>query len=201
MIIIGITGPSGSGKGAVSEILSKFGIRVIDADAVYHRIIVPPSPCLDELVLHFGSDILNADGELDRGALAKLVFGEENKERLLLLNEITHKYVVGKIRETLSKFSLEGEQVCAIDAPLLVEAGVSGDCDFTIAVLAEPRLRAHRISARDRISIVSAIARIQSQKPDSFYIENTDVTLYNNGELSSLSQEVTRVLRERGVIS
>ena len=201
MTIIGITGPSGSGKGAVSKILGEIGIRVIDADAVYHRIITPPSPCLDELVLHFGSDILNSDGGLDRGALAKLVFGEENKERLLLLNQITHKYVVDKIRDTLAEFSLSGEKVCAIDAPLLVEAGVVDDCDFTVAILAEPKLRAHRISARDRISMDAAIARIRSQKPDSFYIENTDVTLYNNGELSFLSQEVMRVLRERGVVS
>ena len=201
MIIIGITGPSGSGKGAVSKIFGELGIRVIDADAVYHQIIAPPSPCLDELVLHFGAGILNLNGELDRVALAKLVFGEENKERLLLLNRITHKYVVEKIREMLSEFSLAGEKVCGIDAPLLVEAGLLSDCSFTVAVLAEPRLRAHRISARDRISIVSAIARIQSQKPDSFYIENTDVTLYNDGDLSSLSQEVMRILRERGVIS
>ena len=91
MLIIGITGPSGSGKGAASSYLYSKGAKVIDADAVYHSLITPPSPCIDELVSVFGKGILLDDGGIDRKSLSKLVFGDENKEKLSLLNKITHK--------------------------------------------------------------------------------------------------------------
>ena len=108
MLIIGITGPSGAGKGAVSEYLNtKYGFKVIDADKVYHQIISSPSDCVDELVEHFGKAILNENGGIDRKALSSLVFGEKNKERLLLLNEITHKYVIREIDELISAYSKE----------------------------------------------------------------------------------------------
>ena len=88
MLIIGITGPSGSGKGAVSGYLYSKGFKVIDADVVYHDLITPPSPCIDELVSVFGKGILLDTGYIDRKALAKLVFGDENKEKLAILNKI-----------------------------------------------------------------------------------------------------------------
>ena len=94
MTVIGLTGPSGSGKGKIAEILSEFGVRHIDADAVYHNILIPPSECLDELVEEFGYSILNAGGRLDRRALASVVFGESNRDKLERLNKITHKYVL-----------------------------------------------------------------------------------------------------------
>ena len=93
MFIIGITGPSGSGKGVVSEYLAAKGAKIIDADCVYHDLITSPSPCIDELVANFGKGILTDNGAIDRKKLAPLVFGESNKEKLLLLNKITHKYV------------------------------------------------------------------------------------------------------------
>ena len=71
MFVIGITGPSGAGKGEVSRLLSSQGAFIIDADKVYHRIITPPSKCLDELVDFFGADILSNNGCLDRRMLSR----------------------------------------------------------------------------------------------------------------------------------
>ena len=107
MFVIGITGPSGAGKGVVSEYLISQNVNVIDADVVYHEVISPPSDCLDELVRHFGQHILDRSGALDRAELAKLVFGEDNRERLEILNKITHKYVVERIRALLKEFANE----------------------------------------------------------------------------------------------
>lgn len=198
MFVIGITGPSGAGKGAVSGFLISKNVNVIDADAVYHEVISPPSDCLDELVSHFGRQILDGSGALDRAELAKLVFGEDNREKLELLNKITHKYVVERIRVLLKEFALAGAKACAIDAPLLIEAGLADDCNLTIAVLADKQIRAERIARRDRIDMSSAMARINSQKPDEYYVQGSYKVLFNNGDLDELYEQLEKALTYGG---
>lgn len=199
MLIIGITGPSGSGKGAASSYLYSKGAKVIDADAVYHSLITPPSPCIDELVSVFGKGILLDDGGIDRKSLSKLVFGDENKEKLSLLNKITHKYVIECINTILSDYKNAGASACVIDAPLLIEACIHKDCDFTIAVLAKKETRIERIMQRDEIDRAAAERRVNSQKSDAFYKENTDETIHNNGNLTSLFAEVDSILQKRRI--
>ncbi len=199
MTVIGLTGPSGSGKGKVAEILSEYGIKHINADSVYHNILIPPSPCLDELVETFGYKILNAGGQLDRRVLASLVFGEDNKPKLEKLNSITHKYVCARIRQIIRYFESVDCKACVIDAPLLLESGLGRDCDFVISVLADSKLRAQRIAARDNISLEDASLRISSQKPDSFYIDAADIVVYNNGDEEQLRASLFDSLKDRNI--
>lgn len=92
MTVIGITGPSGAGKGTVSKLLNeKYGFPVIDADKVYHSLVSSPSDCLEEIRKSFGDEVIGENGALDRRELAKKVLGGENSEKLALLNSITHK--------------------------------------------------------------------------------------------------------------
>ncbi len=201
MFIIGITGPSGAGKGAASEYLNtKYGYKIIDADRVYHDIISAPSDCVNELVEHFGKGVLNEQGGIDRKALSKLVFGEENKEKLLLLNRITHKYVTSEINKIIDKYTNDGVEVCVIDAPLLIEAGVNKICDRVLVVYANKEIRAERIAKRDGIDLEAALLRINSQKPDSFYEENCDFFLQNNLRIKELGLFVDLFLRCEGLI-
>ena len=201
MFIIGVTGPSGAGKGAASEYLNtRYGYKVIDADRVYHDIISAPSDCVSELVEHFGKGVLNEQGGIDRKALSKLVFGEENKEKLLLLNKITHKYVVEEIDTLLKSFEREGAEVCVIDAPLLIEAGVNKLCDRVLVVYANKEVRAERIAKRDGIDLESAMLRINSQKPYEFYSENCDFFITNHLRLEELGLFIDSFLRCEGLI-
>ena len=179
--------------------MAKYGVHIINADDVYREIIVPPSECLCELAENYGSQILKDDGTLDRVVLSGLVFGETNKSELEALNRITHKYVVREIRERVSNLKLQDGQICAIDAPLLIEAGLRGDCDITLSVLADADIRAKRISVRDGIDIQAARQRICSQKSDTFYIENTDNAVYNNGDEYSLGIKILKLLDTWGV--
>lgn len=199
MLVIGLTGPSGSGKGKIAEILSEYGIEHINADSVYHNILIPPSPCLDELVETFGYSILNAGGQLDRRVLAGIVFGKENEEKLEKLNHITHKYVCARIRQIIRYFDSISAKACVIDAPLLLESGLDSYCDFVISVLADKDLRAQRIAKRDRISLEDANLRISSQKPDGYYVEKSDVALYNNGNEEQLRTSLLGLLKERNI--
>lgn len=201
MRIIGVTGPSGAGKGAVSEhMMATHGFKVINADKVYHDIISAPTECVQELADSFGSCILSENGGIDRKALSKLVFGEENKEKLLLLNKITHKYVISEINTLLRNYSDNGVKICVIDAPLLIEAGIDKTCDFVISVIAGKELRAKRIAARDGIDYESALLRINSQKPDSFYSEACDFLISNDLQLEKLGLLVDKYLRYEGLI-
>ena len=197
MFVIGITGPSGAGKGEVSRLLSSYGAFIIDADNVYHKIITPPSKCLGELVDFFGDGILNNDGQLDRKTLALCVFGEENRDNLEKLNKITHKYVVDEIRQTIA--ALKDISIAVIDAPLLIEADLVSDCDMTIAVLADKEARALRISERDGIDLDAAMSRINSQKTDDYYISNTDAIIRNNADIDTLSSFLLTLLEKRGI--
>lgn len=201
MLIFGITGPSGAGKGVVSDILASHGVKIIDADKVYHKIITPPSKCLDELVSFFGDGIIDANGSLDRAALSNLVFGGENADKLEMLNKITHKYVAEDILGTVAALEANGERFCAIDAPLLIEARLNERCDAVIAVIAPKEIRAERISQRDSIDIERAYARINSQKSAEYYISYADYVVNNDGDIAGVRAAVEEILTERKVIN
>ena len=124
MRIIGVTGPSGAGKGALCELLKKRGIVCIDADAVYHSLLVPPSECLDALKSAFGESVFLSDGSLDRAALGRIVFAESDK--LELLNSTVLSYVLAKFRVMIAELKAKGEVAVVIDAPTLIESELFG---------------------------------------------------------------------------
>ena len=200
MVIIGVTGPSGAGKGVVSEILrKKYRYYTIDADKVYHKLVSSPSECLDEIKKYFGECVVDSGGALDRSVLREKVFGQENSKKLELLNQITHKHVMFAIRDEINCLTSD-IPACVVDAPLLIECGFVSECDFTVSVLAPQDMRAERISKRDGILLVDAIKRISSQKQDAFYVDNTDYLITNDGDMSSLEKAVLNILRERRLV-
>ena len=104
MLIIGLTGMSGSGKSYVCDRLRGAGIEVINTDEVYHGIISKHGPCVAEIAARFGNGVVAGDGSLNRRALAPIVFS--SRRALDALNGITHKYVfaaVGGMIDTLEK--------------------------------------------------------------------------------------------------
>ena len=198
MLVIGLTGPTGSGKGTVAELFAGFGLPVIDADTVYHALLEPPSACLDELVAHFGERILTPLGTLDRRALGAIVFSSE--EELSHLNAITHKHVMRKIRTLLEELRSRDTLAAVLDAPQLFEAGADSDCNVIVSVLATPALRLERIMRRDGISEDAAHARMQAQRSDAFFRAHSDYVIENNESPEHLLPTVRRILCEMGVV-
>jgi dephospho-CoA kinase len=199
MLVIGLTGPTGAGKGAVANIFAQYGIPVINADRVYHELITPPSSCLQELVEAFGKQILLADGSLDRRALGGIVFNDPAaRERL---NSITHRYVMEEVKGQMERLRREGVPVAVFDAPQLFEAGAQRACGAVVSVLAERGLRLERIIARDNLSAEAAMRRILAQKSDEFFKTHSDYIIENNGTLETLSPQVHRILLALGGIS
>lgn len=197
MNVIGITGPSGAGKSMFSDILRSKNIPVIDADDVYHRLLVPPSECLDALTSAFGNGILDGDGCLDRTALSGIVFADESK--LALLNETVLTFVIDKIRSILSELEREGNTAAAVDAPTLIESGFNTECDAVVSILSNKDIRTERIMSRDRISRDAALSRISAQKPDGFYREHSDYVIINNGDIEDLTLESDPIIKALGL--
>lgn len=201
MMVLGLTGPTGAGKGKVSEVFyTLYGIPSIDTDRVYHDLLVPPSACLDELVSVFGSEILNADGSLNRPILSKIVFSDASREKQTRLNHITHKYVLSRTAEILEAYRLENIPAALVDAPLLYESGFDEKCDKVIAVLAPLEMRRTRIIARDHLSEERATARLNMQKSDDFYTSRADYIIVNDGDPSALVERVSQIVAVLGVI-
>lgn len=193
MIILGITGGSGCGKTTVSDMVRKSGAEVIDTDIVARMIVEPGKPALEEIKKSFGSEYIKGNGELDRKKTANLVFSDS--EKLCELNGITHKYIKKYINEYIDSYK---GNIIGIDGAVLIESGINKMCDYLISVLADKAVRTERIMIRDGITREEAEKRINSQKNNEFYIENSDYIVYNNNDKESLAAEVGKILSEIG---
>ena len=199
MLIIGLTGPTGAGKGTVAALLQEYGLPHIDTDAVYRELLIPPSPLPDELAAAFGSEIMTEDGGLDRVALAAKVFSPGHEASLERLNAITHPHILGEVRRRVKAYAEEWEKnaqpiAVVVDAPQLFESGYDKECDIICSVLAPKPKRLARIMERDGITEERARARMNAQRSDSFY-RKVGYTVVNDGDLAKLKDEVQRFYR------
>lgn len=197
MLIIGLTGPSGAGKGTVASLFASFGLPVLDADKIYHALLLPPSPCLDAIVTRFGGHILSADGTLDRRALGDTVFSDP--AALEDLNRIAHRFVMDEVRKQLKLLENNNVRAAVLDAPQLFEAEADKLCSTVVSVLADTELRAARIMKRDGIPHERAMKRIKAQKSDAFFKEHSNYIIENNADTLALLPAVRNILTELGV--
>lgn len=191
MLIIGVTGGTGSGKSTVCSYLKEKGAKIIDADALAREIVEKGKPALSEIVEAFSDEILLSDGSLDRKKLGEIVFA--SSEKLNILNEITHKYIIEEIKKRVSNSEAA---LTVIDAALIFETELFKLCDKTIAVVAQKKEREKRIIKRDALSDRVAKNRIASQKENDFYEKNSDLVIVNDGDLSDLELKIDEVLKE-----
>ena len=167
MKIIGITGPTGAGKTTALKTLEALGVRVIDADRVYHTLLEESAPLRAALTERFGGTILDAAGRVDRKALARQVFGDP--AALADLNAVTHRFILAEIARQAEEARNQGAPAVAVDAAALLESGLGEQCDAVVGVLAPKELRIRRIMAREGISEDYARRRAEAQPPDGFY--------------------------------
>lgn len=184
--VVGLTGPTGAGKSSVTAVAEQLGFKVIDCDMLARVAVQKGSDGLDDLVGVFGSDILNADGTLNRKALAEKAFStSQNTE---LLNQTLLPHIIGLVRAEIT------DDMVLLDAPTLYESGADSLCDEVIAIICDEKTRKMRIMQRDGIDEASATLRINAGKPDQFYIEKTNNIIYNDCELSVLHLKIKKLL-------
>lgn len=194
MLVLGVTGQSGAGKGEFCKQMIKKGVVCLDTDKTAREVVMPGTKCLAELCEHFGNEILNDDGTMNRKTVAATVFS--NKKELEFLTKTTHKYIIEKIKKWLFECEIAGEKIVIIDAPQLFDAGAEEYCNFTLCVLADKNIRLKRIKMRDGIDEKSALARMQNQKDDAFFKEKCDYVVYNNGTTEQLEECANKIYAE-----
>lgn len=190
--IIGLTGPSGSGKGIIAQELKNYGCAVVDADSLAHEMLKKGSPCLLALTAAFGNNILDNEGNICRKELAKIAFA--NEQNTQILNSITHPHIYVLAFKKIKEYIQEGFQTIIFDAPVLLETNGDIICDYLVAVISDIKTRTDRIITRDGITIEQAQQRLQIQQSDEFYTSCADLVINNNGSIADLQKKATLIL-------
>lgn len=185
MLRVGLTGGIGAGKSEVARRLAGHGAVVVDADVIAREVVAPGTPGLAEVVRAFGSDVLAADGSLDRPRLGKVVFDDAAARRRL--EAVVHPLV--RARRTDVVAAAPRDAVVVEDVPLLVETGLAGDYDVVIVVDAPDEVRLERLAARGTPRD-DAERRIAAQAPRGDRLAAADVVIDNGGSLDRLHRQV-----------
>ena len=158
---IGITGPIGCGKSTVARWLGeRSGVSVIDADHEARLVLAPETPEVEAVYRRFGQDLRRANGELDRGALGRIVF--KDPEALHDLESIVHPAVRPRILAAIERAERAGARAVVIEAIKLVEGGLAELCDEVWLVSCEPAVRRERLVGRGDAED-DAAARVDAQ--------------------------------------
>ena len=150
MIVIGLLGGVGSGKSRVREALAaRCSAEVIDADALGHQVLREPE-VRRAIAERFGERVLDAEGWIRRGELAKIVFddSQSGREQLRWLESVTHPLISARMSEQLEAARAAGKRCVVLDAPVLLKAGWDRFCDHLLFVDAPWERRRERVSAR-----------------------------------------------------
>lgn len=190
---IGLTGGIGSGKSTAAGRFAELGALVIDADVLAREAVEPGTDGLAAVVAEFGEQVLDADGRLDRPALARLVFGDEAARGRL--NAIVHPRVRARAIELIA--AAPPGTVVVQDVPLLVETEQAGAYDLVVVVEAPEELRVRRLAADRGMSAEEVRARMASQATDEQRRAVADVVLVNDGTPDDLRAEVDALWADR----
>lgn len=186
VLLIGLTGGIGSGKSTVSARLAERGAVVVDADAIVRDVQAPGTPVLAAMVERFGSEILRADGTLDRQAVADRVFSDADE--LAALNAIVHPAVGAEIAARL-EHEAETDHVVVLDVPLLVESGRS-DLAGLLVVDVDPEIAVERLVAHRGFTADDARARMARQVGRADRVAKADFVVDNSGTLADLNPQI-----------
>ncbi len=193
MFRVGLTGNVASGKSSVAREWSRLGASVIDADALARRAVEPGSAGLERVREAFGDQVIR-DGQLDRAALRRLVFADEQARRRL--EAIVHPEV-GRLRAVEeARLAERGREIVIHDIPLLFEVGLSDEFDMIVLVDAPAEVRARRLARERGLTGEEIRAVMRSQMPASGKRGRADIIIPNEGSVEELGESARRVWRE-----
>ncbi|MBM6550262.1 dephospho-CoA kinase [Marinomonas ostreistagni] len=183
--VVGLTGGIGSGKTTIAKLFQQQGIPFVDADDVAREVVAPGEPCLAQIVAHFGPDIVNHQGALDRAQLRRLIF--DDPEQKAWLEALLHPIIRQRIVQHLQ--AAKGPYVLLVH-PLLFEKQQQSLCDYTIAVSVPRSTQIERVIERDQNSAAQVERILATQLTDQERIVKADFILKNTSNHKDLSGKV-----------
>jgi len=217
LLKVGLTGAIASGKSVVGEMFVALGAHLVQADRIAHSLMQPGEAVYNEVVRHFGRDILNADGSVNRAKVAELAFGtnpdgpgsvgsssarsdtaSRQPARVEELNRIVHPAVLRRQEEWMEEIGRQDPHAIAIvEAALILEAGAAKQFDRLIVVKCSEEQRVARFAARQKIDPEAArnevARRMAAQLPEEEKIKAADFVVDNCGSLDKTREQVREV--------
>ncbi|HCX0428000.1 TPA: dephospho-CoA kinase [Staphylococcus aureus] len=195
--VIGLTGGIASGKSTVSELLSVFGFKVVDADKAAREAVKKGSKGLAQVREVFGDEAIDENGEMNRRYMGDLVFN--HPEKRLELNAIIHPIVRDIMEEEKQEYLKQGYNVI-MDIPLLFENELENTVDEVWVVYTSESIQMDRLMQRNNLSLEDAKARVYSQISIDKKNRMADHVIDNLGDKLELKQNLERLLEEEGYI-
>ncbi len=193
MYLVGLTGGIASGKSTVAERFTERGAEVIDADQIAREVVLPHTPTWHRIVSHFGREILDEAGFIDRDRLGAMVFADAGQRAVL--NELTHPPILREIANRLEVMThLDG--LVVIDVALLVEIGAPIEFDAVVVVATHPETQEERLVEQRGMDRDAAQQRIGAQASLEDKLAVATHTIWNEGDLAALRARTDEVVDE-----
>lgn len=185
MLKVGLTGGLASGKSVIGEVFVSLGAKLIKADDIAHNLMKPGLPVYEEVVRHFGREILHPDKTINRKALATAAFGGE-PSCIRELNAIVHPAVLRAQEEWMEQEGKDNpSSIVMVEAALILEAGARSQFDCMIVVTCKPEQRVQRLAQRLGISLQAATEEVErrmaTQLSDDEKVKAADYVIDNSG--------------------
>jgi len=190
-LVVGVTGGIGSGKSAVTRRLEQHGITVVDADVVARIVVEPGTPALAQIAEHFGADILQADGTLDRAALRARVFRDESERRWL--ERLTHP-LIGQ--EIIDQISASRSPYTVLSSPLLLDTSQKALAECVVVVDVPEETQVARTAQRDNNDEAQVKRIMAAQLSRDARLALADIVIDNSGSLEDLNLQVDELHKE-----
>lgn len=192
MYLIGLTGGIAAGKSTVAKRWAEHGALELDADQVARDVVEPGTVGLGRVVEAFGTEVLTADGELDRKQLAMQIFSDAGKRELL--NSILHPLIKERTRQLLSQ--MPAESIVVYNVPLLVEAAVDHPFDLVVTVEAPEEEQLRRLIETRGLTESEARSRISAQAKPIERAARADRILNSNQDINLLLRDADSLWRD-----
>ena len=188
MFVVGLTGGIGSGKTAVSDRFAALGIAIVDADVASRVVVEPGRPALVDIAEHFGAEVIDAGGALDRAALRTRVFSDPNERRWL--EQLLHPRIADEIRSGIAGAT---SPYTMLVSPLLLEAGQAAYANRILVVDVPVDVQIARTMARDDNDEAQVRRIIAAQSPREDRLARADDVIENDEGLDALDRAVAEL--------